>query len=153
MSFDQQAAGQRLPTAPPMKFKWTDDTSVMLLKEVGNNKAHIPLYGEQEKHFVQVVECLNKRGVQVKSIQTCQRHFKKLLKSFLKKDEADVSASGKEPNDEGEPDWFTLMRDLLEEIQEFNAEKETLATHTKMKEDELVAGEDLRAWLLMQLMA
>jgi len=101
MSLEQQAASQRPPTAPPTKFKWTDDTSVMLLEEVGNNEAHIPPYGKQEKHYVQVVECLNKRGVQVTSARTCQRQFKKLLKSFLKKDEADAGASGKEPDDEG----------------------------------------------------
>jgi len=38
MSLEQQAAGQRPPTAPPTKFKWTDDTSVMLLEEVENNE-------------------------------------------------------------------------------------------------------------------
>ena len=101
MFLEHQVAGQRPPTTPPTKFKWTDDTSVMLLEEVGNNEAHIPPYGKQEKCFVQVVECLNKRGVQVTSAWTCQRHFEKLLKSCLKKDEADAGASGKEPDDEG----------------------------------------------------
>ena len=80
---------------------------------------------------MQVLECLNKRGVQVTSVWTCQQQFEKLLKSFLKKDEADASASGKEPNDESEPDGFTLMQDLHKEIQDFNAEKEMKATQKK----------------------
>ncbi len=121
-------------------YAWTRELDIALLEEVGNLGAHTPGHNQATKCWLNVLEALKSRGVPYDNHRTIQRRFYTLKDKFVSDRAKREATSGREDFGDDDDPFTQLMEDLLQEIQDFEAEKSLKRDEKKSREAELVAG-------------
>jgi len=121
-------------------YAWTRELDIALLEEVGNLGAHTPGHNQATKCWLNVLEALKSRGGPYDNHRTIQRRFYTLKDKFVSDRAKREATSGREDFGDDDDPFTQLMEDLLQEIQDFEAEKSLKRDEKKSREAELVAG-------------
>ena len=128
--------GEKVQDIKAAKPRWTSESLLALAEETNNHGAHIPAYGEVEKHWKEVVEAMKNCGYSFSIFCTLQHCFERLLEEFRRKRSKRATVSGIEDNDPLQ----LLLEDMNDEVQDYQAEKVQKKNQGRNKEAALVAG-------------
>ena len=98
------------------------------------------LHGEREKCYTMVCNGSRARGLPAITWRTAQSQFDAIVADFKKNESAQAETPGVEEEEEEVSPCDKLMYDLVTEINDFKAEKTSLAESKKRKEACFVLG-------------